>query len=228
MDTSGSGRAPRVDVTIVRCPSQKRCLTGLSTKMSSYSYPRTFHPGEGYSTAFTPEISRQGTEMTPNSHSPSALAARAYRLREQTWQFCHDLTLQNKTVVLPRGLFTSLVHQAEQIDCRSCARCCKQLTPVLTGTDIDRLAQSLGMDQAKLVQKYLRKATDFSGHVLKKKPCAFLKEKSCSVYPSRPATCRGYPHLTEKEILGNPVLAFQNTLVCPMVFVVIDGLRVRS
>ncbi len=80
--------------------------------------------------------------------------------------------------------------------------CCRDLNQSLTPYDILRLKQHLGMTSAEFLKKYTSRHTGpVSGlPVVEFKPdpasgyaCPFVAEQGCTVYESRPGSCRMYP-----------------------------------
>ncbi|HYI77204.1 MAG TPA: YkgJ family cysteine cluster protein, partial [Chryseolinea sp.] len=70
----------------------------------------------------------------------------------------------------------------EDIECLSCANCCKTTSPIFYQNDIDRIAKFLRIKPGDLVEKYLRIDED-DDYVLKSSPCAFLDaENYCTIY----------------------------------------------
>jgi Fe-S-cluster containining protein len=88
----------------------------------------------------------------------------------------------------------------EEIDCLSCANCCKTTSPVFTERDISRLAKSFRMKPSQFVEAYLY-LDDEEDYVLQQAPCPFLGDDNyCSIYDIRPKACRDYPHTQRKNI----------------------------
>ena len=113
----------------------------------------------------------------------------------------------------------------EEIDCLTCANCCKTTSPIFYQTDIERVAKSLRMKPGDFIDKYLRIDED-KDYVLKSSPCPFLDaENYCSVYEDRPKACREYPHTNRKKIVQIMELTHKNTLVCPAVFEMVERLK---
>ena len=113
----------------------------------------------------------------------------------------------------------------EEIDCLSCANCCKTTSPIFYQTDIERVAKSLRMKPRDFVEKYLRIDED-KDYVLKSSPCPFLDaENYCSVYEDRPKACREYPHTNRKKMVQILDLTYKNTLVCPAVLEMVERLK---
>ena len=113
----------------------------------------------------------------------------------------------------------------EKIDCMSCGNCCKTTSPIFYQKDIDRLSKHFKMKPGSFVEKYLHIDGD-QDYVLNSAPCAFLNtDNSCSVYDVRPSACNTYPHTNRKKFYQLLVLSFNNTLICPAVQKVFEGLK---
>lgn len=113
----------------------------------------------------------------------------------------------------------------QDIDCLSCANCCKTTSPIFRDVDIKRLSLHLKMDVQDFIQQYLN--LDAEGdYVLKKSPCAFLQEDNkCAVYENRPLACREYPHTNRKKMHQILELSRKNTEICPAVARIFNELK---
>jgi Fe-S-cluster containining protein len=112
-----------------------------------------------------------------------------------------------------------------EIDCLSCANCCKTTSPIFYQNDIERVAKSLRMKPGAFIEKYLRVDED-NDYVLNSSPCPFLDgDNYCSVYEDRPRACREYPHTDRKKMVQITDLTLKNTLVCPAVFEMVERLK---
>lgn len=121
----------------------------------------------------------------------------------------------------PRQL-DALFHEAHEkafscIDCLQCANCCTTTGPLLTDTDIKRVAKHLRIKDAEFVAQYVREDED-GDQVFKTMPCPFLgADKYCSIYEHRPKACRDYPHtdrVKQHQLLN---LHLKNVSICPAV-----------
>lgn len=113
----------------------------------------------------------------------------------------------------------------EEIDCLTCANCCKTTSPIFYEHDIERAATYLRLKPGDFVEKYLRIDED-KDYVLKSSPCAFLDQDNyCTIYESRPKACREYPHTDRKKMVQVLELAYKNTLVCPAVLEIVERLK---
>lgn len=113
----------------------------------------------------------------------------------------------------------------EEVDCLTCANCCKTTSPIFYQTDIERVAKALRMKPGDFIDKYLLVDED-NDFVLKSSPCPFLDDENyCSVYDDRPKACREYPHTNRKKMVQVMELTFKNTLVCPAVLEIVERLK---
>jgi Fe-S-cluster containining protein len=113
----------------------------------------------------------------------------------------------------------------EEVDCLTCANCCKTTSPIFYQNDIERVAKSLRMKPGDFIEKYLRIDED-KDYVLKSSPCPFLDaDNYCMVYEDRPKACREYPHTDRKKMVQITDLTFKNTLVCPAVLEMVNRLK---
>ncbi len=113
----------------------------------------------------------------------------------------------------------------EEIDCLSCANCCKTTSPIFYERDIERAAKALKMKPGDFFEKYLKIDEDRDA-VLKQAPCPFLgSDNYCSIYEHRPNACREYPHTDRKKMEQILPLTFKNTMVCPAVLEMTERLK---
>jgi len=112
-----------------------------------------------------------------------------------------------------------------EVDCLTCANCCKTTSPIFYPTDIEKASKALRIKPGDFIEKYLRIDED-RDYVLKGAPCVFLdRENYCSIYESRPKACREYPHTDRKKMVQIMDLTFKNTLVCPAVLEMVERLK---
>lgn len=113
----------------------------------------------------------------------------------------------------------------EEIDCLTCANCCKTTSPIFYQKDIERVAHAVRLKPGDFIEKYLKVDED-GDYVLQKSPCHFLDaENYCTIYDSRPTACREYPHTDRKKIIQIMELTYQNTLVCPAVLKITEKVK---
>lgn len=111
------------------------------------------------------------------------------------------------------------------IDCTACGNCCKNLEPGLTFDEIETLAGQKQMDLVEFKKSYI----DFDGDALflKAKPCMFLNQTVCGIYPNRPASCKDYPHLNQPNFKYKRNVWFNYT-ICPIVYLVVETLKAKT
>jgi len=133
---------------------------------------------------------------------------------------------------LEKGDFNRMLGQLDelhesafaQVNCLDCANCCKNHSPRFKDPDIRRIARVLRIKEGELVARYLKMDED-GDYVSRSKPCPFLNEdNTCKIYEDRPSDCRRYPYTDEDVFLKRTALTLKNTTVCPIAFIVMEGL----
>ncbi len=120
------------------------------------------------------------------------------------------------------GLYKKI---SSQIDCKTCANCCKEMQPELENEDITNLAKGLGITSAQLKEQYLAIDRESGEYIFNKKPCPFLRSNLCSCYPYRPEACASYPHLNKPDFIFRLINVIGNYSVCPIVFNTYEHLK---
>ncbi|MDL2322871.1 YkgJ family cysteine cluster protein [Bacteroidales bacterium OttesenSCG-928-A17] len=111
-----------------------------------------------------------------------------------------------------------------EIDCLSCANCCRSLGPAIYDKDIDRIAKALRIRPSEVVETYLRQDED-KDYVFKSMPCPFLMpDNYCMIYEHRPKACREYPHTDRKKFHQIFNLTVKNAETCPIAYKVLDAI----
>lgn len=152
-----------------------------------------------------------------------------YRQKAQLKQKEHRKFLDGLKKKPPKNLDYLVLEKHEEtfgeIDCLSCANCCKTTGPLYTEKDIERISKHLRMKQADFESKFLRVDED-NDKVLQNLPCFFLNDdNTCSIYDIRPKACREYPHTDRKKIYQINNLTIKNTLICPATYVFVEKMR---
>ncbi len=115
----------------------------------------------------------------------------------------------------------------KEIDCLSCANCCRKMSPTYSFQDIKRIAAHFNLKIKDFKSKWLyfdKKEEDWMNV---SKPCQFLdlKTNMCSIYEIRPADCAGFPHLTKKKMTDYIHVHKQNLEYCPATLKMVERLR---
>ncbi len=111
-----------------------------------------------------------------------------------------------------------------RIDCKTCANCCKVSETLLSEQDIAVLAAHLKLSQTEFEAQHVVNNED-GKKKLAKTPCFFLRGNVCSIYDSRPAECRSFPHIQDKSLLPRLIRLIHNCEVCPVVFNLYEELK---
>jgi Fe-S-cluster containining protein len=115
----------------------------------------------------------------------------------------------------------------EEMDCMTCANCCKTTSPIFKMRDIERIAKHFKMKTNDFIAKYLHIDED-DDYVLNSAPCAFLADdNSCIIYENRPDACREYPHTDRRKFYQLLDLTLKNTFICPAAFEIVERMKGR-
>ncbi|MBI3208998.1 MAG: YkgJ family cysteine cluster protein [Candidatus Solibacter usitatus] len=86
-----------------------------------------------------------------------------------------------------------------EMDCTTCANCCRLATVTLREREVESLAKFIGVSRQVFLQDYAEVTEE--GLILKRseKGCVFLEGNLCGVYDARPKTCETFPNLVRGE-----------------------------
>jgi len=93
----------------------------------------------------------------------------------------------------------------ELFKCTRCGKCCTEIGLPYDPESIYRIAEYLGLEVAKVIEKYygriIEDAKEWESEDSKRTPCPFLKTdgdfNSCTIYLVRPSGCKLYPFDTD-------------------------------
>lgn len=117
---------------------------------------------------------------------------------------------------------TALVFQ--NIDCLTCANCCKNYSPIIEPDEIPSLLEAIGVDSNSFFKDYIEMDED-GDFVFRTKPCPMLDldTNQCTIYENRPRACREYPHTNIKEIKNHFDLLEKNIEICPAAHSIVEA-----
>lgn len=130
---------------------------------------------------------------------------------------------KNKKRLEKMDMVVHHLHQevSEQINCLSCANCCRTLGPAIYDKDIERIAKALRIKPSEVVSSYLKIDED-GDYVFRSIPCPFLlPDNFCSIYENRPKACREYPHTDRRKFEQIYKLTVKNSVTCPIAYEVL-------
>jgi Fe-S-cluster containining protein len=112
----------------------------------------------------------------------------------------------------------------KEIDCLTCANCCKKMTPTFTVNDIKKIATHFEMTPKEFKEKWLHQDKKNGDWMNVSQPCQFLNMQTnmCSIYEVRPADCSGFPHLNKKKVTDYIHVHQQNIEYCPATFKMVE------
>ncbi|MBC7534385.1 MAG: YkgJ family cysteine cluster protein [Ferruginibacter sp.] len=111
----------------------------------------------------------------------------------------------------------------EEVECLSCANCCKKMTPTFTTQDLKRISAHFNQTPEAFRKQWLKKDSN-KDLVNKIQPCQFLnlEDNKCSIYSIRPVDCAGFPHLSKKKWSEYAHVHKQNIDYCPATFKMVE------
>lgn len=117
----------------------------------------------------------------------------------------------------------------QEIDCLSCANCCKTMSPTFTNKDIKRIAGHFEMTAKEFREKWLYFDKADGDWMNVKQPCQFLdlRTNMCGIYEVRPADCAGFPHLKKKKMTEYIHVHKQNIAYCPATFKMVEKMMAQ-
>lgn len=114
-----------------------------------------------------------------------------------------------------------------EVECLSCANCCKVMTPTFTKADLKRISTHFRMSEKDFYAKWLMTDEDNGDKVNRIQPCQFLnlKDNKCSIYEIRPEDCAKFPHFKRKPFDAYSHIHTQNLEYCPATMKFITHLK---
>ncbi|MCD4734710.1 MAG: YkgJ family cysteine cluster protein [Bacteroidales bacterium] len=115
----------------------------------------------------------------------------------------------------------------EHVDCTECANCCIELETSFQMEEIDRLTKFLNIDKKEFINQSTKpdEFGDKDKLYLNSKPCQFLKDKKCTIYPLRPEECNSYPYLHKIGFTTRLLGVIESYEICPIVYNVYELLK---
>lgn len=157
---------------------------------------------------------------------------RSYRKKLSLYRKYFRLFLNKTEKDPPPGIdkLTPVVEKEvwAEVDCLSCANCCKKMTPTFTKQDIKRISAHFNETPEVFSKKWLKKDR-LQDMVNKTQPCQFLnlKDNKCSIYAVRPVDCSGFPHLSKRKWTDYAHIHKQNIDYCPATFRLVEKMIAR-
>ncbi len=150
----------------------------------------------------------------------------AQKNEKKNWKFRSYLKFLDKTDVELDSLVLEISSAViKQINCQSCANCCKEKSPVVLEKEILSISGRLKISKEEFINKYLEQAEESNDFMISRRPCPFLKNNDCGIYDIRPEDCRSYPHLHKEGFRTRLIGVIENYSVCPIVFNTYDRLK---
>jgi len=159
-------------------------------------------------------------------HDPGEIERLARQRERENWEF--------RAWIKGRGpddnMLNELVHELTdrvwaEIDCTQCANCCRVTSTVVVPDEFMPLSRALGLSIEEFKANILRFDSRDKCWELPE-PCPLLVGNLCRVYDDRPQQCRDYPNL-HHDLRSHSIARFANAEICPIVFNVIESLKLE-
>ena len=143
----------------------------------------------------------------------------AQKYERQNWKFRSYLKFMDQTDVELDSLVVDISDAIiNQINCKTCANCCKEKSPIVLEKEILSISDRLKISKEEFINKYLENTEESNDFMISKRPCPFLKNNECEIYDIRPEDCRSYPHLHKEGFRTRLIGVIENYSICPIVF----------
>ena len=157
---------------------------------------------------------------------------RSFRKKLSFYRKAYRAFLNKTEKDTPKGIdsFTTAIVPTvwAQVDCLSCANCCKKMTPTFTPQDVKRISAHFNQSPEQFKKQWLKKDRN-KDLVNKTQPCQFLNLQTnmCSIYSVRPADCAGFPHLSKRKWSDYVYIHKQNIDYCPATLKMVEKIFER-
>lgn len=154
-----------------------------------------------------------------------AVIARHSATNESANELLKERLLRIDSEVLDNTVYSLYEALSPQIDCTACGNCCRSLLINVEKEDARVLAGYLDISIDQFRKTYVEESSSGELSVMNKIPCHFLKDNMCTVYAARPAECREFPGLHRPGFNQRLFATFMHYGRCPIIYNVIEGLR---
>ncbi len=114
-----------------------------------------------------------------------------------------------------------------QIDCTTCAACCKSLMINVTEEETILVAEHLKVSENLFKEKYVEKSSE-GEMIINAIPCHFLEDTKCGIYENRFSDCREFPHLHKNNFNRRLFSTIMNYEICPIIYNTIEALKIET
>jgi len=111
-------------------------------------------------------------------------------------------------------------------DCCKCHNCCDVYEIRVEKNEIAAISDYLGLSENDFIEKYLAANDSDEEYVMKERPCCFLDaDGKCRIQDIKPSVCKNFPYTDKPYRLYNMFGMFTFAEDCPVVFEIIDRLK---
>ena len=108
-------------------------------------------------------------------------------------------------------------------DCRRCGNCCRMYQTTIQPSEIERIADYLGINVFDFRNEFLINGDD--GYVFPA-PCPMLQENGeCRIQEVKPEECRGFPYTDRPGRMESLYGVMEYAGICPVVHEIVERLK---
>jgi Fe-S-cluster containining protein len=152
------------------------------------------------------------------------ISAKSKEKTEENDQFSYYLK-NSQIEGLDQKVFELNRNISATVDCQQCGNCCKTLMIVVSEVEADHVSSVLGKNRQHFDQQYLEKGSN-GLMIMNTMPCHFLKENSCTIYSNRFEGCHEFPALHLPDFQKRIFTHLMHYERCPIIFNVIEQLKI--
>ena len=118
----------------------------------------------------------------------------------------------------------------QQMDCTSCANCCRHSVVPVSKPEMERIAAHIGISAEAVVRTRTVPDPDASGSRILRNSgdaCVFLRGNLCTIYEARPKACRDFPHVAAGiHSLGSRLSSHARWApLCPIIYNALEAFK---
>ena len=96
----------------------------------------------------------------------------------------------------------------------------------VTAFDAERMATHLCKSTEAFKEEFVEVGSSMM--IMNTIPCHFLADNKCTAYEARFTECREFPNLHSENFKGRLFATFIHYAMCPIIFNVVEALKVRT
>ncbi len=110
-------------------------------------------------------------------------------------------------------------------NCCQCGNCCRMYRTTVEPSEMERIAEALGITVEELKEKYLLHENDIDTFPA---PCPMLQEDgTCRIQDVKPEECCAFPYTDRPDRMSSLYSVMEYAGMCPVVYEIVERLKLR-